>query len=75
MQCCVVSPLSNIQFSSKSTEINENLSEPGCKWSKYCYGVNYGHGYVCKKEFGAGYSPSRKIGCSGLGMTMYECCS
>ncbi|KAJ6635805.1 hypothetical protein Bhyg_14391 [Pseudolycoriella hygida] len=46
----------------------------GCKWSRLCYGIAYGHSYVCQHEFTPSYKPGGKKSCSGLGMTAYECC-
>ncbi|CAO3650649.1 unnamed protein product [Mucor fragilis] len=46
-----------------------------CLWTKRCYGIAYGAGYVCGQEYPDGGRPSgKKKACDGFALTAYECC-
>lgn len=46
-----------------------------CLWSKRCYGIAYGAGYVCGQEYPDGGRPSgKKRACDGFALYGYECC-
>ncbi|GAN02804.1 hypothetical protein MAM1_0028d02251 [Mucor ambiguus] len=46
-----------------------------CLWTKRCYGIAYGAGYVCGQEYpDGGRATGNKKACDGFALTAYECC-
>ncbi|KAK4511470.1 uncharacterized protein ATC70_012685 [Mucor velutinosus] len=46
-----------------------------CLYTKRCYGIAYGGGYVCGQEYpDGGRATGKKVACPGFALYAHECC-